>query len=339
MARATWDVRQVSGRSFPNRRYESPDTLETVDQTLPMLGNPVQVDQNLPMLGNPVSDGFDSASSSNTGRSRSPDNYVDAVPTNTPPLPSLQSYSNCQRQSVKRRSQSQGKTGQAAPVSAPRMEHSILATLSQIISCDVKVIIICILVGIIINLTLPQPGTYIWGLAASVVIAYMHYVLVHVHKPQVFKLYQDRRNDSLPTNGLNLYGLGHPGSWDFRDIKQFLRQNSSILGNRLNEILALLGSERFDIRGKELLNPNLVNEEYLTTKMNISDSISRYRLMELINLLREKFNTSTNSKGGIVRNIEAHTVFMDQSQQINHGCNQTFSLPVPVKRAEQITPV
>lgn len=320
MATAQWDVRQVSGPGFSDRRYESPDTLSSVDQYLP------------PMLGNPVNP-YDGASSVQSGsnRSRSPENYVDRVPSSTPPLlPSM------------RRSQSQGKRGQAAPISAPPMKHSIVPTLSQIYySCDVKDIIICILVGMISILVvmimttsmwdivaLPQPGIYIWFLTASV-FASMFYLL---HKRQGSKLSQDGGEYPLPTTRLNLVNLRHPNSWRSRHTRQFLQQHSSFLGERfMNEIL-----EKFaGIRGKEFLNPNLVNEQVLEYEMNITSSILRHRLMELINLLREKFNTSTTSKGGNVRNIEAHTVFCDQSQQRNYGCNQSFSLPVPVKRAEQ----
>lgn len=341
MATAQCDAFQVYyGPGFPNGRYESADTRSSLSS----------VDQYLPRPGNHV-DPYDASGASyvsvNTGRSRSRENYVDAVPSNTPPLPSAQSYSHCPRQSVKRRSQSQGKPGQAAAILPPRMKHSILATFSQISLRDVKIImsIICILVGIFMatslwdTVTLPQPGTYIWFLAPSVAIAYMFYLLFHGDKREGSKSYQDRRDDPLPTNRLNLIGLGHPDSWDSRHIKQFFRQNPSFLGKRLNEILALLDSEKFDIRGKELLNPNLVNEEYLKSDMNITNSISRHRLMEPINLLREKFNTSTNRDGGNVRNIKAHTLFLDQSQQHNHGCNQSFSVPVPVKRAEQDTSV
>jgi len=332
MARATWDVRQVSGRSFLNGRYESPDTLSTVDIDLP------------PMLGNPVNP-YDGASSVQSARSRSPENHADHIPSSTPPVPS---YSHGPRQFSKRRSQSQGKPGQAAPISAPRMKHPIVSTWSQIFSCDVKDIIICILVGMISILvvmimttsmwdtvTLPQPGTYIWFLAASVSIAlfaYMFYFFLHGHKRQGSKLSQNGGEYPLQTTRLNLVNLRHPNSWRSRHTRQFLQQHSSILGERfMNEIL-----EKFDgIRGKEFLNPNLVNEQVLEYEMNITSSILRHRLMELINLLREKFNTSANSKGGNVENIEAHTVFMHQSQQINHGCNQSFSAPVPVKRAQQ----
>jgi len=329
----------VSGPGFRDGRYESADTRSSLSS----------MDQYLPMQGNPV-DPYDGASSVQSGRSRSGEYYVDAVPGSTPPPSSSQSYSHCPRQSLKRRSvntlmndvseQIQGKPGQAAPISAPRMKHPIMPTFSQIISsCDVNVIIICILVGIITTymwdtFTLPQPGTYIWFLLMAL-FAYMFYLFLHGHKRQVSESYQDRRDDPLPTTRLNLVNLRHPNSWRSGHTRQFLRQNSSVLGERsMDEII-----EKFDIRGKELLIPKLVNEQFLEKEMNITSSILRHRLMELFNLLREKFNTSTNSKGGIVRNIEAHTVFNDQSQQINHGCNQSFSVPVPVKRAEQVTPL
>jgi len=328
MATAQWDVYQVSGPGFSDRRYESPDTLSSVDQYLPMLGNPV----------NP----YDGASSVQSARSRSPENHADHIPSRTPPVPS---YSHGPRQSVKRRNQSQGKAGQAAPISAPRMKHPVLPTLNQIsFICDmtsgtIKTImrwsIACILIGMFMTtslwdtVTLPQPGTYIWFLPASVAIAiaiaYMFYRLFHGHKRQY----------PLQKNRPNLVDLPHhPNLWDSHQTKQFFRQNCSF--PKMNEIL---GSEDFDIDGEELLNPNLVNEKYLEDDMNITNRISRHRLMKVTNLLREKFNTSTNSKGGNVKHIQAHTVFCDQSQQRNYGCNQSFSAPVPVERAEQGTSV
>lgn len=326
-------MRDRRSDAFRDGRYESADTRSSLSS----------VEQYLPMPGNPL-DFYDGASSVNTGRSRSGEYYVDAVPGSTPPPSSSQSYLHCPRQSLKRRSvntlmndvseQIQGKPGQAAPISAPRMKHPIMPTLSQIISsCDVKVIIICILVGIIMTtsmwdtVTLPQPGTYIWFLPASVAIAiaYMFYRLFHGHKRQY----------PLQKNRLNLVDLPHhPNLWDSHQTKQFFRQNCSF--PKMNEIL---GSEDFDIDGEELLNPNLVNEKYLEDDMNITNRISRHRLMKVTNLLREKFNTSTNSKGGNVKHIQAHTVFCDQSQQRNYGCNQSFSAPVPVERAEQGTSV